>query len=87
MPELSFSFEKVQEFINDPKIYGRMNAPDCSAYLKGPCGDVMEFYLVVSGNRLTEVKYYSEGCSATRACGAMVARLATGKTIQEALSL
>ncbi|MDD5217164.1 MAG: iron-sulfur cluster assembly scaffold protein [Candidatus Omnitrophica bacterium] len=87
MPELSFSFKKAEKFIDDPSIYGRMNDPDGSSYLQGPCGDVMEFYLTISDDKLAEVKYYSEGCNATRACGAMVARLAVGKTIHEGLNI
>jgi len=87
MRELSFSFERVNEFINDPQIYGRMNDPDGASYLKGPCGDFMEFYFIVSGKKITGVKYYSEGCGATRACGAMVAWLALGKSISAALNI
>lgn len=75
----------ILEFINDPEIYGRMNSPTSSACLKGPCGDEMEFYLVILEGKITEVKYFSEGCAATRACGAMTARLALGKQVFEAL--
>ena len=75
----------VTEFINDPEIYGRMNDPTSSACLKGPCGDEMEFYLVISDGKIEEVKYFSEGCTATRACGAMAARLALGQSVSEAL--
>lgn len=85
--ELLFSSAETGAFINDPKFYGRMNDPSGSAFLKGPCGDEMEFYLVIGDRVLTEVKYYSEGCAATRACGAMTASMAAGKTLQEALSI
>jgi NifU-like protein involved in Fe-S cluster formation len=39
----------VKDLINDPKYFGRMNDPTSSSYLKGPCGDSMEFYLVFEG--------------------------------------
>ncbi|MFA5271386.1 MAG: iron-sulfur cluster assembly scaffold protein, partial [Candidatus Omnitrophota bacterium] len=32
-----------------------------------------------------EIKYYTEGCYATRACAAMAAKLAEGKTVKEVL--
>ena len=79
--------EEVVSLINDKKYFGRMNDPVSSSYLKGPCGDAMEFYLVIDKDRITEIKYYTDGCHATRACVAMAAKLAEGKTIKEALSI
>lgn len=76
---------EVIDLINDQKYFGRMNDPVSSSYLKGPCGDAMEFYLVIEKNKITEIKYYTDGCQATRACAAMAAKLAEGKTIKEAL--
>jgi nitrogen fixation protein NifU and related proteins len=78
---------EVKILINNPKYFGRMTDPVSSSYLKGPCGDSMEFYLVIEKGNITEIKYYTDGCHATRACGAMVAYLAEGKTIQEALEI
>ncbi|MFA5156683.1 MAG: iron-sulfur cluster assembly scaffold protein [Candidatus Omnitrophota bacterium] len=79
--------EKVIRLLNNPKFFGRMNDPASSAYLKGPCGDSMEFYLVIEGGKITEIKYYTDGCGATRACAAMVTYLAHGKSIKEALAI
>ena len=79
--------QEVIELINDQKYFGRMNDPVSSSYLKGPCGDAMEFYLVIEKGRISEIKYYTDGCHATRACAAMAAKLADGKTIKEALSI
>jgi len=75
------------ELINNPKYFGRMNDPTGSSYLKGPCGDAMEFYLVIENGKIIEIKYYTDGCHATRACAAMAAKLAEGKTIKKALSI
>ncbi len=79
--------QEVIKLLNDPKFFGRMNDPTSSAYLKGPCGDSMVFYLVVEDGKITDIKYYTDGCGATRACAAMVAYLAYGKTINEALAI
>ncbi|OGX17905.1 MAG: hypothetical protein A3K83_07935 [Omnitrophica WOR_2 bacterium RBG_13_44_8b] len=79
--------KEAVNLINDEKYFGRMNDPISSSYLKGPCGDAMEFYLVIDKDRITEIKYYTDGCCATRACAAMAAKLAEGKTIKEALSI
>jgi nitrogen fixation NifU-like protein len=79
-----------KEFIsllNDPKFFGRMNDPTASSYLKGPCGDSMEYYLVIEDKKITDIKYFTDGCGATRACAAMAAHLAYGKTVKEALTI
>lgn len=77
--------QEVIDLINNQRYFGRMNDPVSSSYLKGPCGDAMEFYLVIEHGKITQIKYYTEGCHATRACAAMVAKLAEGKFIKEAL--
>lgn len=82
-----YDYEKLIPFINDPEYCGRMTAPDAASRLKGPCGDEMEFYLVIEDEILKEVKYYSEGCEFTRACAAMTARAASGRTVEQALCL
>lgn len=79
--------QEVINLLNNSKFFGRINDPTSSSYLKGPCGDAMEFYLVIEDNRIIDIKYYTDGCSATKACAAMVAHLAYGKTINEALAI
>ena len=79
--------KEVIKLLNNPKFFGRMNGPTSSSYLKGPCGDAMEFYLVIEDKKIIDIKYYTDGCGATRACAAMAAHLAYGKTINEALAI
>jgi len=76
--------EKTANNLIDQFI-GRMNSPTSSAFLKGICGEEMEFYLVIENNKITAVKFYSEGCEGTKACAAMAASLALNKTVKEAL--
>jgi len=79
--------QDVVDLINNQQYFGRMNDPVSSSYLKGPCGDAMEFYLVIERGKITQIKYYTDGCLATRACASMVAKLSEGKFIKEALSI
>lgn len=69
------------------QYYGRMNDPIGSGSIKGPCGDSMEFYLTIKKDVITDVKYYTEGCGNTRACGYAVARRLKGKPVVDALSI
>lgn len=79
--------QEIADLINDAGLLGRMNDHTSAAYLKGPCGDEMEFYLIIENNRITEIKYFTEGCVATKLCAAMTAALAKGRTVDEALSI
>ncbi|MDD4995762.1 MAG: iron-sulfur cluster assembly scaffold protein [Patescibacteria group bacterium] len=77
----------MYKHISAYKFFGRMNDPTSSAYLKGPCGDEMEFYLVIEDSVITEIKYFTQGCDATKDCAETAAHLAYGRTIDEALSI
>ncbi len=79
--------KKFQALVKHPQHYGRMNAPDCSAILKGPCGDEMEFYLTMQKERIEDLKFFTNGCEATIACGEVVARLAKGMDVDTALGI
>jgi len=69
------------------KHFGRMNDPDGSAFVKGVCGDSMEFYLIIRENVIEEVRFHTDGCEHTRACGEAAAELVNGKTLDEALAV
>ncbi len=68
-------------------FFGRMNDPTAAASIKGLCGDEMEFYLVIRDDRIEDIRYYTNGCGNTRACGRAVARRATGRGVTDALSI
>jgi len=85
MQNTNVSLDNIIEFVNDPEIYGRMNDPSGASFLKGQCGDEMEFYLVIENNQILQAKYYSKGCDATKVCGAMAAHMVLGKTLDQAL--
>ena len=69
------------------EFYGQMNDPTASASIKGLCGDTMEFYLVIRNDRIEDVRYYTDGCLNTRACGHAVARRAKERNVTDALSI
>ena len=57
------------------------------ASITGACGDSMEFWVLVRGNKLEEVSFVTDGCDPSIACGSMTACLAEGKTLEEAAAL
>ena len=70
-----------------PANMRRMNDADGSAWINGLCGDSMEMYLVISEETVTDASFFTDGCSASQACGSTAARLAVGKTLKETLRL
>ena len=71
----------------EAKRFGKMNDPTAASYLEGPCGDEMEFYLAIRDNKIEDIKFYTEGCVASKVCGMTVADLSVGKSIMEALGI
>jgi len=79
--------KNIVDLVKDDKYFGQMNDPSGSAYIKGTCGDQMEFYIVVENSNITDIKFHTDGCVYTTACGAMACKLAVGKALQEALGV
>ena len=66
---------------------GRMNDPDGSAYIKGMCGDTMEMYLTIENGRISNSRFYTDGCASSVSAGSLTAELAKGKEIKDALRI
>ena len=85
--DVSVMPKNIVDLVKDNKYFGQMNDPSGSAYIKGTCGDQMEFYIAVENNKITDIKFHTDGCIYTSACGAMASALAIGKSLQEALGI
>jgi len=79
--------ERVIELFLSPRNLGPLSDPDGYARFTGPCGDTMEIYLKLEGERIREASFITDGCGTTVACGSMVTELAKGKTVREAFAI
>jgi len=79
--------EKGFERWRNPKFCGKIADADGFARVKGSCGDTMEMYIQVDGERAREVSYMTDGCASSSVAGSFTAELATGKTIEEIFEL
>ena len=81
--------ERIPQFysclMENKKFLGRLMDFTSHARLQRPCGDAMEFYLVIDQNKIKDVKCYTDGCEPTKACAVLAASLVFGKSIAEAL--
>ena len=79
--------EKVIENFTHPKNVGRMNVSDAAASVKGHCGDTLEIYLIIRDKKIEDIKFFTDGCGTTVACGSITTQLVKGKVIKDALNI
>lgn len=77
----------VIDHAQHPRNCGPLKTFNGHARITGPCGDTMEFWLLVRGDKLERVSFTTDGCGPSRACGSMATCLARGKSVDEAAAL
>jgi nitrogen fixation NifU-like protein len=78
-----YSEKTIDHFLN-PRHLGKIAAHDGFGRITGPCGDTMEIYLKVTGGKVMNASFWTDGCGCSIASGGMVTELAKGKSIWEA---
>jgi nitrogen fixation NifU-like protein len=76
--------DKVVEAFYNPKNLGRLPEPDACGVVRGWCGDTMEIYLRLDGERIAEAAFMTDGCGPTVACGSTLTTMVQGLSLQEA---
>ncbi len=80
--------DKVMDHFKNPRNVGDIENPDGVGHVGNPvCGDIMELYISVKENIITEARFKTFGCGAAIATSSMVTELVIGKTIEEALEI
>jgi nitrogen fixation NifU-like protein len=82
---LLFYNELVIDHMTNPRNIGGVEHPDGVATIGDPsCGDYAKICIKVHNNRITDVKFTSNGCQGAIATISMMTELAKGKTLEEA---
>ena len=79
--------ETVIDHAMNPRNVGSIADPDGLGNVTGPCGDTMEIWLKVKGDKVEGVTFWTDGCGTSIACGSMVTEMVKGKNIVDALSI
>ena len=89
MPDVSSLYsEKVMDHFRNPRNVGELENPDGIGHVGNPvCGDIMELYIKVNDNTITDARFKTFGCGAAIATSSMVTELVKGKSIEEALEI
>ena len=77
----------AQDHAHEPQNFGPLSDFNGHARITGPCGDTMEFWLLVRDNRVEKASFITDGCASSLACGSMATCLAEGKNVEEAAVL
>jgi nitrogen fixation NifU-like protein len=87
MANVGYSKKVMDHFMN-PRNVGVIEDYDGYGKVGNPvCGDLMEMYIKVKDDIITEIKFKTFGCGSAIATSSMVTELAKGKNVDEALSI
>jgi len=87
MAQIGYS-KKVMEHFMNPKNVGTIENPDGYGKVGNPvCGDLMEMYITVKDDVITDMKFQTFGCGSAIATSSMVTELAKGMHVDKAMKL
>ena len=79
--------QNFQEMVSRVERCGILEKADGYGKRASDCGDTVELFLSVRGDRLQMVTFRVEGCAYTVACGNAVSYLMEGRTLTDAWQL
>jgi len=82
--EATYSQTVISEYRN-PNNFGVIENPDAFGEIKGPCGDTMKISLRIEDGKISDACFWTDGCGASIACGSMITKMITEKTVETAL--
>jgi len=76
--------ERVLKEAMEPQNLGRIEDPDCLASITGPCGDTMEFSLRIKDGWIEDIRFMTDGCGSSIACGSITTKIVLGRSLEYA---
>ena len=84
--EKEFSKTVLEEYRN-PSNIGAIANPDAEAKYRGPCGDLMHFTFRIKDDVIEDMKFVTDGCGPTIACGSKLSKMVKKLSIKKALAI
>ena len=80
--------EKVMQHFMNPHNAGVIENPDGNGKVGNPsCGDIMEIFIKVDDDKISDVKFRTFGCASAIASSSISTDMIIGKTVDEALQV
>ncbi|MFO7677860.1 MAG: Fe-S cluster assembly scaffold protein NifU [Thermoplasmatota archaeon] len=87
MANVGYSKKVMDHFMN-PRNVGTIDNPDGYGKVGNPvCGDMMEIFIKVKDDKISDIKFKTFGCGSAIATSSMVTELAKGKHIDDATNI
>jgi nitrogen fixation NifU-like protein len=78
----------LMEHFQNPRNVGEIPDPDGMGIVgNASCGDIMQMFIKVNGNRITDAKFKTFGCGAAIATSSILTQRIIGATLEEALKI
>ena len=81
--------EKVLDHFRNPRNVGTLEGDDVAVGKVGnpTCGDIMEVFIRIDGDKITDAKFRTFGCGSAIATTSMTTEMVKGMTLDEAMEL
>ena len=79
--------ENIIRESEDKTNFGRINEPDIENSFTGPCGDTMNFFLIIEHDKIKKMNYSTNGCIPARACANVLCKMVKNKKFDDALAI
>jgi len=80
--------DKVMDHFMHPRNVGEIADADGHGKVGNPvCGDIMELFIKVKDNIITDAKFKTFGCGSAIATSSIMTEMVIGKTIEDALTI
>jgi nitrogen fixation NifU-like protein len=80
--------EKIIRLYEKVPNFGFIEDPDTACDYKGPCGDIIKYYLMINENDVIKrIRFQYIGCPALAASGSALAKMVRGKSLQNAAKI
>jgi nitrogen fixation protein NifU and related proteins len=80
--------EEVMKHFRNPKNVGVINNADGKGRIGNmKCGDIMELYIKVKNDKITDVKFQTFGCVVALAVSSILTEMVKGMTLQKAMNI
>lgn len=80
--------KKVMDHFTNPRNVGTIENPDGYGKVGNPvCGDLMEIYIKVKDDIISDIKFKTFGCGSAIATSSMVTEMAKGMKVDEAMKI
>ncbi len=79
--------EKIVKLWLERKNFGKPSKYNAYGKSSGSCGESIEIFLKVNGDKIEDAKFFTKGCVTIVVCGSVVTELVKNKSLEEAMKI